>query len=141
MFAQDKRRKRWGNLAAALSLVAISLVCSRARGADEEPAGKLFKDVNGCVVALENIEGSGTGFIIDKSGLILTNAHVVASPLPYKCTIDVRRGSKIDSVTFGSSPESVGELARVSESAVDFVRYGSGVQWLLLWDVVGFLPA
>ena len=42
---------------------------------------------------------------------------------------------------FGSSPESVGELARVSESAVDFVRHGSGVQWLLLWDLVGFLPA
>jgi len=68
--------------------------------ADEEPAVKLFRDVNGCVVALENVEGSGTGFVIDKSGLILTNAHVVASPLPYKCTVDIRRGSKIDTVVF-----------------------------------------
>ncbi|MCE9552991.1 MAG: trypsin-like peptidase domain-containing protein [Planctomycetes bacterium] len=126
MFAQDRHRKQWGNLAAAWSLISAvlfcgsaTLYCGSAAGADEEPAVKLFKDVNGCVVALENIEGSGTGFVIDKSGLILTNAHVVASPLPYKCTIDVRRGGKVDSVTFkkvkivGLHPEKDLALVRI----------------------------
>jgi len=90
------QRRTW---TAALTLIALSCQPLSAP-ADEEPAVKLFRDVNGCVVALENIEGGGTGFIIDKTGLILTNAHVVASPLPYKCTIDIRRGSRSETVIF-----------------------------------------
>ena len=35
------------------------------------------------VVAIRNPEGHGSGMILDEKGLILTNAHVVCSPLPY----------------------------------------------------------
>ena len=68
--------------------------------AQEEEAVRVYRDVQGCVVALENMEGSGTGIVLDTTGLILTNAHVVASPLPYECKVDLRRASQSQTVTF-----------------------------------------
>ena len=85
------------SLLATVSAVAI---CASAARGDEEEAVSVYHSVQGSVVALENIEGSGTGILLDATGLILTNAHVVASPLPYKCKADVRRGGKPATATF-----------------------------------------
>ena len=52
------------------------------------------------MVSLSNIEGNGTGILIDDHGLILTNAHVIASPLPYTCVMDIKDGAEKQSVTF-----------------------------------------
>lgn len=73
--------------------VAMALLAGRAHAepaADgEEDSVRVFRDLQPSVVSLQNAEGSGTGIIIDASGLILTNAHVVISPLPFKCVADV----------------------------------------------------
>jgi V8-like Glu-specific endopeptidase len=63
-------------------------------------AQKAFRRVAPSVVSLENDEGSGTGIVLDKNGLILTNAHVVASPIPFHCDADVRKGVDLVPVTF-----------------------------------------
>jgi tetratricopeptide (TPR) repeat protein len=68
--------------------------------AAEETAVTVYRDVQGCVVSLVNVEGGGTGIFLDQTGLILTNAHVVVSPLPFKCMADVRRGRETKTVTF-----------------------------------------
>jgi tetratricopeptide (TPR) repeat protein len=65
-----------------------------------EEAVRVFTKVGPSVVALESVASSGTGIIIDKTGHILTNAHVVALPLGFKCLIDVKRGGKNETVTF-----------------------------------------
>ena len=70
-------------------LVALTLFCTAAAVAAEEEAVEVFNNVNGCVVGIESVASSGTGILIDAKGLVLTNAHVVAVPLRYKCLIDV----------------------------------------------------
>jgi tetratricopeptide (TPR) repeat protein len=82
-------------------MILVAAVTLASYAAAEETAVEVFKKVQGSVVALSNLEGSGTGIILDKTGLILTNAHVVNSPLPYKCKVDViKRGGKSVTVTF-----------------------------------------
>ena len=60
----------------------------------QDLAVKVYNRVSPSVVSLANIEGSGTGVILNDEGFILTNAHVVASPLPYKCKIDLMVNGK-----------------------------------------------
>ncbi|HEV3417700.1 MAG TPA: trypsin-like peptidase domain-containing protein [Pirellulales bacterium] len=80
------------------SIVAVALA-GRAR-AQEEESVKVYNQVQASVVLLENVEGHGTGIVLDRSGLILTNAHVVASPLPFHCRADVRKGTNYETVTY-----------------------------------------
>ncbi len=40
------------------------------------------------VVRLRNEDGHGSGMVLDEKGLILTNGHVVCSPLPYAIEVD-----------------------------------------------------
>lgn len=76
------------------------LIAASAQLRAEEEAVEVYQKVHPSVVALSNIEGNGTGVILDQTGLILTNAHVIASPLPFKCTVDATRGGKLHKVTF-----------------------------------------
>ncbi len=76
-----------------------STIAGPAQG-QQQAAQKVFKRVAPSVVSLENAEGSGTGIVLDKSGLILTNAHVVFSPIPFHCDADVRKGNEFLPVTF-----------------------------------------
>ncbi len=66
----------------------------------QQEATRVFRKVGPSVVGISNVEGSGTGVILDRSGLILTNAHVVASPIPFKCLADVQRDGQFETVTF-----------------------------------------
>jgi tetratricopeptide (TPR) repeat protein len=84
---------------ASLLLLAIGLLAAAAV-AEEEEAVRVYSAVHPAVVGLENLEGNGTGILLDRTGLILTNAHVVASPLPFTCQIDVRHGTRLEAVTF-----------------------------------------
>ncbi len=62
--------------------------------AQDDPGLKVYQRVNPSVVSLKSIEGSGTGFVLEEEGLILTNAHVVTSPLPYQMRVDVIKDGK-----------------------------------------------
>ncbi len=73
----------------------------------EEEAEKVYRVANPSVVGLENPEESGTGIIISEGGLILTNAHVLSSPLKYRVLVDVGAGTAKKTVVF-SNPKVVG---------------------------------
>jgi S1-C subfamily serine protease len=80
-----------------LGFILVLTLCGTWAKADpaangEEDSVRVFRDLQPSVVSLQNAEGSGTGIIIDASGLILTNAHVVISPLPFKCVADAISG-------------------------------------------------
>ena len=73
-----------------LSFVLLtSLLAATAAQAQDDPGLKVYQRVNPSVVSLKSIEGSGTGFVLEEDGLVLTNAHVVTSPLPYQMRVDV----------------------------------------------------
>ena len=79
-----------------LLLLVLAAVPSLARAADDD-AVKVYRQMKTSVVSLANLEGSGTGILVGSDGLILTNAHVVASPLPFAVKVLPPTG---DEVTF-----------------------------------------
>ena len=82
----------------ALALLALSPAIVRAE-AEEEAVG-VYRHVQESVVGLKNAECSGTGIILDSKGMILTNAHVAVSPMPFECTVDTIDAGKKKQVTF-----------------------------------------
>ncbi len=76
--------------AVRVTLLLVAVGCSLSAAARaESPGTKVFREMRYAVVGLENPEGSGTGMLVSEDGYILTNAHVVASPLPFTCKVDV----------------------------------------------------
>ena len=72
-----------------------------ARAADApEEAEVVFQKLKPSIVSIANDEGSGTGILLDDTGLILTCAHVVTSPLAYKVKLDVGTGDEPKEVTY-----------------------------------------
>ena len=84
------------------STLAILLLLSPAivRAEAEEEAVRVYKNVQGSVVSLNNAECSGTGIILDAKGTILTNAHLAVSPMPFECSLDVIEAGKKKQITF-----------------------------------------
>ncbi len=68
----------------------LSLLVQKATFAQEEVGPKVYKTVSPSVAFLKSLEGFGTGFVLEETGLILTNAHVITSPLPYQMRVDVK---------------------------------------------------
>ncbi len=81
-------------------VMALALFVVARAGGEEEEAVKVYRDVAPSVVSLENDEGSGTGVLLDRTGLILTNAHVVASPMPLRCKVEIKSGDKVETVAY-----------------------------------------
>ena len=68
------------SLTLIVSLILCSLVCSQvpaAREVSEEAV--VFRKMKDAVFTIYGDRGHGSGFLVDKGGLILTNAHVIAS--------------------------------------------------------------
>jgi tetratricopeptide (TPR) repeat protein len=109
--------KRLLGMSIAMSLFATPLLA-------ENDAVKVYKKVSPSVVALKSLEGSGTGFVLEEDGLVLTNAHVVTSPLPYQIRVDVVKDGKLFPVIFknvkivGIHPKLDLALVRVDAKAV-----------------------
>jgi len=110
-----------------LALAIVSLVAAPL-AAQETVEDKL----KASVVRIGNDEFSGTGMFLDAEGLILTNAHVVCSPLPYHVRALGKAGGTTKEVTFnkvkllGFHPEYDLALLRIdpaeSGSAIQPVR-------------------
>ena len=63
-----------------VSLILVSIVCgqvSAARKVSEEAV--IFREIRDAVFTIYGDRGHGSGFLIDKVGLILTNSHVIAA--------------------------------------------------------------
>ncbi|NOT46507.1 MAG: hypothetical protein HOP17_01975, partial [Acidobacteria bacterium] len=54
-----------------------SATASAAGGRDISRGGEMFKKLRDGVVTVQGELGPGTGFIVDESGLVLTNQHVI----------------------------------------------------------------
>lgn len=71
------RRKTW-------TALALSLLLGLPAAAQQAERQAMFEKVGPSVVAIRNSEGYGSGFVLDEQGTILTNAHVIVSPMPHR---------------------------------------------------------
>ena len=69
-------------------------------GQAAEEAVQVFERIQHSVVELRDVMGGGTGIILNRDGLVLTNAHVVASPLRMECVVSVEINSRRKDVVF-----------------------------------------
>jgi tetratricopeptide (TPR) repeat protein len=86
---------------------------------DPAEASKILEAVRASVVAVRNPEGYGSGVLLNAEGLVLTNAHVVVSPLPFRVDVEGLtpqgwRGALFRRVTFlGVHPQKDLALLRI----------------------------
>lgn len=80
------------------TVASILLLATAGRAAEE--AVQVFERIQDSVVELRNVMGGGTGIILNQDGLVLTNAHVVASPLRMECVASVEINSHRKDVVF-----------------------------------------
>lgn len=107
--------------------------------ADENNNIRVFKDVSPSVVFVTNTQlrrrlfsanvmeiprGSGTGFVWDESGLIVTNYHVVAGAS--KITITLASGKNYEAVPVGGAPEKDVALLRIEAPDEDLKAIALG---------------
>jgi S1-C subfamily serine protease len=91
-------------------------------------ASAVYASASPAVVSIRGSDGSGTGFLIDRQGSIVTNSHVVGTGKQ----VTVRFGSDSNSVpgnVLGTDPSSDLAVVRIDASAIP-----SGVQPLKLAD-------
>ena len=82
----------------AASVACVCLLVTSASA--QEEAVEVYQRVSPSVVVLECLDGAGTGMVLEEEGLILTNAHVMASPMRYRCIADVKVGDEYETVVF-----------------------------------------
>jgi len=70
--------------------------------AEEENVVEIYREVSPTVVSVRHRRGSGSGVIIDPSGVILTNAHVVGEAS--SVTVDLADGRTLTAEVLGSDP-------------------------------------
>ncbi|MBN1765188.1 MAG: serine protease, partial [Sedimentisphaerales bacterium] len=63
-------------------------------------AERIFKSVSSSVVLIRDFESHGSGVVLDNKGKILTNYHIVNTPLPLEVTAEVIKGGRRVSMTF-----------------------------------------
>jgi hypothetical protein len=66
----------------------LGLAAAGPLAAQDADLQALYRSLKPSVVALTNDEGFGTGVLLNETGLILTNAHVVLSPRPFRVIVD-----------------------------------------------------
>ncbi len=83
-----------------ISAFLLTALFSSFAAAQDDPGLKVYQRVSPSVASLKSIEGSGTGFVLEEDGLVLTNAHVVTSPMPYQMRVDVIKDGKVIPMIF-----------------------------------------
>jgi putative serine protease PepD len=126
-----------GSDPASRPAAAAPLPAASGGAASSANAGRVYAAVADGVVAVQVGGGSGTGFVIDKRGTIVTNAHVVGE----SSQASVRfgdSGATIDAEVLGSDPSTdlavlrvdpsrVGKLSPLKFADSDAVRVGDEV--------------
>jgi putative serine protease PepD len=106
-----------GSDPASRPAAAAPLPAAAGGAASSANAGRVYAAVADGVVAVQVGGGSGTGFVIDKRGTIVTNAHVVGE----SSQASVRfgdSGETIDAEVLGSDPSTDLAVLRVDPSRV-----------------------
>ena len=134
---------RWGLPALAIGLVLLVLATAQAQAGDvdylsfatedEANSTEIFEKASPAVVYVTNTalrrslfslnvqeipRGSGTGFIWDKSGLIVTNFHVIAGA--HRLTVTLTDRSSFDAEVIGVAPEKDLAVLRIENPPEDF---------------------
>jgi putative serine protease PepD len=83
----------------------------------ETLAGAIYDAASPAVVSIRTSEGSGTGFLIDKNGTIVTNDHVVTSN--HRVLLRFGRDSgQVDADVLGTDPSSDLAVVSIPKSAI-----------------------
>ena len=91
--------------------LAFAILASGAE-AQQDREKRAWNSVAPSVVGIQNDEGWGTGMILDEKGLILTNAHVMTSPLPCSVYVDSVRNDIAGPLRIGGIEQARNEGAR-----------------------------
>jgi S1-C subfamily serine protease len=109
----------------ALPLPAAPPVKIQGGGSDDARVAAVYKAVSGSVVSIRSQQAggvaTGTGFVIDTDGTIVTNSHVVGSAKQ----VEVRfgdRGKRIPGEVTGTDPSSDLAVVRIDPSDVKTLR-------------------
>lgn len=89
-----KTTVEFSNNNAKITAVATAVTDSAAPRRRVSEEGELFKTLRDGVVAVEGELGSGTGFIVDEKGLILTNQHVIGKSNEIRVRFDKQTAVK-----------------------------------------------
>ncbi len=84
-------------------VVAVLLILSTLRVTGKEnrlQPEEIYNLVSGSVAVIRDLESHGSGVVLNREGLILTNYHVVASGLPLSIAVRVQQGGKLVEKTF-----------------------------------------
>ena len=87
-------------LKATLTLGLLALLLPPCSLHAQDQNARVDKKLQPSVVAIRNAEGYGSGMILDAKGLVLTNAHVVCSPLPFHVQAVGKVGGESKALTF-----------------------------------------
>ena len=83
---------------------------------EDEPAAAVAASLGPAVVQIEAGQGLGSGVVYDASGLILTNAHVVAGT--DAVAVRFADGTSVEGTVLGADPESDVAVVSVSRSGL-----------------------
>ncbi len=92
VIAQSPPMCHFRHLLLLLTLAVVSQI-TLAENAVLRPE-QIHKQVGPCVATIRDIDSHGSGVVITRGGLILTNYHVVASGLPLSITVKVKQDGK-----------------------------------------------
>lgn len=97
------------------SVVALNVSANGTRIVPTNPFGLLFGAPSGEKIVHSQVLASGSGFVFDKSGLILTDDHVIHGA--QKITVVFSNGDKIPGTIFGEDPANDVALVKVNDYA------------------------
>jgi serine protease Do len=97
------------------SVVALNVSANGTRIVPTNPFGLLFGAPSGEKIVHSQVVASGSGFVFDKSGLILTDDHVIHGA--QKITVVFSNGDKIPGTIFGEDPTTDIALVKVNDYA------------------------
>jgi putative serine protease PepD len=110
-----------GSDPASRPAAAAPLPAAAGGAAARTDAGRVYAAVADGVVAVQVGGGSGTGFVIDERGTIVTNAHVVGESTQASVRFG-DSGATVDAEVLGSDPSTDLAVLRVDPSSVGTLR-------------------